>query len=129
MYQKAVLGQQEVARILEAAVAEAKAQEWPVTIAIADDGGHLLGMVRLDGCAPVGAYIAVEKARSAAIGRRETKDYESMINGGRTAFVSAPLLTSLEGIDGSPYVRRNQPSTQGSACRKYGALLPASSHR
>ena len=97
MYQKAVLGQQEVARILEAAVAEAKAQEWPVTIAIADDGGHLLGMVRLDGCAPVGAYIAVEKARSAAIGRRETKDYESMINGGRTAFVSAPLLTSLEG--------------------------------
>ncbi|EXF95896.1 hypothetical protein HK44_021250 [Pseudomonas fluorescens HK44] len=97
MYQKAVLGQEDVARILEAAVAEAKTQEWPVTIAVADDGGHLLGMVRLDGCAPVGAYIAVEKARSAAIGRRETKDYEAMVNGGRTAFVSAPLLTSLEG--------------------------------
>ena len=37
------------------------------------------------------------EARSAAIGRRETKGYEDMVNGGRTAFISAPLITSLEG--------------------------------
>jgi glc operon protein GlcG len=68
-----------------------------VSIAVTDDGGHLLGFERLDGCAPIGAYIAIEKARTSALGRRESKGYEDMVNGGRTAFVTAPLLTSLEG--------------------------------
>ncbi|MCY1451881.1 heme-degrading [compost metagenome] len=31
------------------------------------------------------------------MGRRESKFYEDMVNGGRHAFLSAPLLTSLEG--------------------------------
>jgi glc operon protein GlcG len=97
MQSKAVLGQAEVARILTAARAEAQQNNWAVSIAVVDDGGHPLALERLDGCAPIGAYIAGEKARSAAIGRRETKGYEDMVNGGRSAFLSAPLLTSLEG--------------------------------
>ncbi|MEO9335206.1 heme-binding protein [Ectopseudomonas guguanensis] len=97
MQHKAVLSQNEVAQIIEAARSEAQQQGWAVAIAVVDDGGHPLALERLDGCAPIGAYIATEKARSAAIGRRETKGYEDMVNGGRTAFVSAPLLTSLEG--------------------------------
>lgn len=97
MQYKAVLSQKEVTQILAAARAEAQQQGWAVAIAVVDDGGHPLALERLDGCAPIGAYIATEKARSAAIGRRETKGYEDMVNGGRTAFVSAPLLTSLEG--------------------------------
>jgi glc operon protein GlcG len=97
MHHKAVLSQNEVAQILQAARSEAQQQGWAVAIAVVDDGGHPLALERLDGCAPIGAYIATEKARSAAIGRRETKGYEDMVNGGRTAFVSAPLLTSLEG--------------------------------
>ncbi|QLC73237.1 heme-binding protein [Pseudomonas sp. LPB0260] len=97
MQSKAVLGQAEVARILAAARAEAQQNSWAVAIAVVDDGGHPLALERLDGCAPIGAYIATEKARSAAIGRRETKGYEDMVNGGRSAFLSAPLVTSLEG--------------------------------
>ncbi|AVO52949.1 heme-binding protein [Ectopseudomonas mendocina] len=97
MQHKAVLSQSEVSQILQAARSEAQQQGWAVAIAVVDDGGHPLALERLDGCAPIGAYIATEKARSAAIGRRETKGYEDMVNGGRTAFVSAPLLTSLEG--------------------------------
>ncbi|MGG2398539.1 heme-binding protein [Pseudomonas sp. SH1-B] len=97
MQHKAVLSQKEVSQILAAARNEAQQQGWAVAIAVVDDGGHPLALERLDGCAPIGAYIATEKARSAAIGRRETKGYEDMVNGGRTAFVSAPLLTSLEG--------------------------------
>jgi glc operon protein GlcG len=97
MHSKAVLGHAEVARILAAARAEAQQHNWAVSIAVVDDGGHPLALERLDGCAPIGAYIAGEKARSAAIGRRETKGYEDMVNGGRSAFLSAPLLTSLEG--------------------------------
>ncbi|MDD1506377.1 heme-binding protein [Pseudomonas sp. CNPSo 3701] len=97
MHHKAVLSQNEVAQILQAARSEAQQQGWAVAIAVVDDGGHPLALERLDGCAPIGAYIATEKARSAAIGRRETKGYENMVNGGRSAFLSAPLVTSLEG--------------------------------
>lgn len=97
MQSKAVLSQSEVSQIIQAARSEAQQQGWAVAIAVVDDGGHPLALERLDGCAPIGAYIATEKARSAAIGRRETKGYEDMVNGGRTAFVSAPLITSLEG--------------------------------
>lgn len=97
MYQKAVLGHDEVNLILKAAIDEAQRQGWAVAIAVCDDGGHPLGLARLDGCAPISACIATEKARTAAIGRRETKEYEDMVNGGRTAFVTAPFLTPLEG--------------------------------
>ncbi|QPN47650.1 heme-binding protein [Pseudomonas sp. p106] len=97
MHSKSVIGQAEVARLLAAARQEALAHQWKVTIAVVDDGGHPLGLERMDGCAAASAYIAVEKARSSALGRKETRDYEQMVNGGRTAFVTAPLLTSLEG--------------------------------
>jgi glc operon protein GlcG len=97
MKTKSVLTQTEVTQILAAARKEAQANGWAVSIAVTDDGGHLLGFERLDGCAPIGAYIAIEKARTSALGRRESKGYEEMVNGGRTAFVTAPLLTSLEG--------------------------------
>ncbi|MGV8568226.1 heme-binding protein [Pseudomonas asiatica] len=97
MHSKPVIGQAEVAKVLTAARQEAQAQQWNVTIAVVDDGGHPLALERLDGCAPASAYIAMEKARTAALGRKETRDYEEMVNGGRTAFVTAPLLTSLEG--------------------------------
>ncbi|MEW6460231.1 MAG: heme-binding protein [Pseudomonadota bacterium] len=106
MQHKVVLSQTEVSQIIAAARSEAQQQGWAVAIAVVDDGGHPLAMERLDGCAPIGAYIATEKARSAAIGRRETKGYEDMVNGGRTAFISAPLITSLEG--GVPVVVEGQ---------------------
>jgi glc operon protein GlcG len=97
MQSKSVLTVVEATRIVEAARAEAEKNQWAVTIAVVDDGGHLLALLRLDGCAPIGAYIATEKARTAALGRRESKQYEDMINGGRTAFLSAPLAGTLEG--------------------------------
>lgn len=87
----------DVHRIATAAAAEAQRNQWPVTIAICDDGGHLLLLHRLDGVATASTLIAPAKARAAALGRRETKIYEEMINGGRTAFLSAPLDGMLEG--------------------------------
>ena len=41
------------------------------------------------------AAIASAKARTSALGRRETKVYEEMINGGRTSFLSAPLIDGM----------------------------------
>lgn len=95
MKSKAILTQAEVARIVTAAREEAQRQQWAVSIAVVDDGGHPLALERLDGCAPIGAYICVEKARTAALGRRESQGYEEMINGGRTAFLSAPQLSGM----------------------------------
>ncbi len=94
MKTKAILSQQAASRVLEAAIAEARREQWAVAIAVVDDGGHPLAFARLDDCAPVGAYIATEKARTAALGRRESKAYEDMINGGRNAFLSVPVLSA-----------------------------------
>jgi len=85
----------DIKRIAAAAEAEALKNQWAVTIAIVDDGGHLLHLQRLDGAAPVSAHIAPAKARTAALGRRESKGYEDVINGGRTAFLSVPTLDGL----------------------------------
>ena len=82
----------DVKAIAAAAEAEALKNKWAVTIAIVDDGGHLLWLQRLDGAAAVSAHIAPSKARSAALGRRDTKGYEDMINNGRTAVLSAPTV-------------------------------------
>jgi glc operon protein GlcG len=106
MRSKPVLCQSDAAAVLAAARAEAQRQGWAVSVAVVDDGGHPLALERLDGCAPIGAYIATEKARTSALGRRDSGAYEEMVNGGRHAFLSAPLLTSLEG--GVPLVLEGQ---------------------
>ncbi len=95
MQQKPFLGQEDVRLIAAAAESEAKANRWAVTIAVVDDGGHLLWLQRLDGAAPISALIAPAKARTSALGRRESKVYEEMINGGRSAFLSAPTLDGM----------------------------------
>lgn len=95
MQTKSVLTLSDVRAIAAAAEAEALANQWAVTIAIVDDGGHLLWLQRLDGAAPISAHIAPAKARTAAIGRRESKVYEDVINQGRTSFLSAPTLEGM----------------------------------
>lgn len=107
MKTKPVLELADVKRVAAAAEAEALRNNWAVSIAIVDDGGHLLHLQRLDGAAPISAQIAPAKARTAALGRRESKVYEDMINGGRPAFLSVPVLDGmLEG--GVPILRDGQ---------------------
>ena len=86
---------EDVRAIATAAEAEATRNHWAVTLAIVDNGGHLLWLQRLDGAAPISADIAPAKARTAALGRRETKVYEDMINQGRLSFLSAPVLQGM----------------------------------
>lgn len=107
MKNKAVLELADVKAIAAAAEAEALKNSWAVTIAIVDDGGHLLWLQRLDGAAAISAHIAPAKAHTAAMGRRESKIYEDVINNGRTSFLSAPLLEGmLEG--GVPVMKDGQ---------------------
>ena len=77
--QRVYLQQSDVQKILAAADAHAAKNNWPVTIAVMDDGGHLLGLIRRDDCPTISAYVAQEKARAAALGRRESKAYEEVM--------------------------------------------------
>ncbi|WP_439518604.1 GlcG/HbpS family heme-binding protein [Hydrogenophaga sp.] len=107
MKNKTVLESADVKLIAAAAEAEALKNQWAVTIAIVDDGGHLLWLQRLDGAAAISAHIAPAKAHTAAMGRRESKIYEDIINQGRTSFLSAPTLAGmLEG--GVPIMKDGQ---------------------
>ena len=107
MKTKHFLESADVKAIAAAAEAEALKNNWPVTIAIVDDGGHLLNLQRLDGAAPISSHIAPAKAHTAALGRRESKIYEDVINGGRTSFLSAPEIKGmLEG--GVPIMKDGQ---------------------
>jgi len=95
MKNKAFLELADAKLIAAAAEAEALKNQWAVTIAIVDDGGHLLWLQRLDGAPPISAHIAPAKAHTSALGRRESKVYEDVINQGRASFLSAPTIQGL----------------------------------
>ena len=95
MRTKAVMQQDDVNKILKASTEHALEKGWAVTIAVVDDGGHLLGLTRLDGAPPLSAHIGPAKAQTAAMGQRATKVYEDLINKGRFAFLSAPYIEGM----------------------------------
>jgi uncharacterized protein GlcG (DUF336 family) len=95
MQTKPVLTLEDAKKSAAAAEAEAVANKWAVVISIVDEGGHLMWLQRLDGVAPISSYIAPNKAKTAALGRRESKVYEDMINGGRVSFLSAPYIEGM----------------------------------
>ena len=97
MKTKPVLTMQDCEKIQAAARAEAVKNKWNVTIAIVDDGGHLLSLIRGDGAPPVSAEIAEMKAHSAAVARRSTKVSEDRI-ASRPALVKMPVLPVQGGV-------------------------------
>ena len=95
MKTQSVLEASDIKAIAAAAEAEALKNNWAVSIAIVDAGGHLLHFQRLDGAAPISSHIAAAKAHPAALGRRESKGYEDVSNGGRSSFLSAPAVQGM----------------------------------
>ena len=93
MKPRMTLTEEDCAKIMAAAVAEARKNNWVVAIAILDDGGHLLSFLRMDGAGPYSVDISQGKARTAALTRHPSKRYEDIIAGGRTAVLSMPLLS------------------------------------
>jgi uncharacterized protein GlcG (DUF336 family) len=89
----------EAARVvLAAAEAEAVRNQWPVVVAVVDEGGHTIILSRQDGTQWSSVETAVEKARAAVAWKRPTRVLEEMVNKGRTAFVSiAQGMAILQG--------------------------------
>jgi glc operon protein GlcG len=98
MKPRMALETRDVQAALAASQAEAERNGWPnVSIAVVDDGAHLLGFIRLGDSTPLNARISLEKARTAARSRRESGYFEESIKSGRNAYLSVPDATFLEG--------------------------------
>ena len=84
---------------LVAAAAEAEAQRLHTTgaVAVVDDGGNLLYLLRIDNTFPAGSYVAIDKARTAATFRMPTRNLEDAVKNGRTSLVAVSEMTPLAG--------------------------------
>ena len=87
----------DVKLIATASESEALQNQWPVVIAIVDDGGHLLYLQRLDNTQFGSVTVAIEKARAAIAFRRPTKVLEENITEGRLHYLKLPGALPVEG--------------------------------
>ena len=94
---KHVLTLESAKRMAAAAEAEARKNNWLVSVAVVDDGGQLLLFQRMDGAKLVAIDIAIRKARTAVFFQGETKALEEEVSKGRTALLPIDGFMPLEG--------------------------------
>jgi uncharacterized protein GlcG (DUF336 family) len=94
---KHVLSLAAATRVAAAAQAEATKRKSTVVIAVVDDGGHLVLLHRLDDTQVASVDVGIGKARTAAIFRRPSKEFEDQIRTGRVAALALPGATPLQG--------------------------------
>src|SRR5437868_7723506 len=97
-------------RVIAAAEAQAKQLNAPgAVIAVADDGGNLMALERLDGTFSAGANVSIGKARTAVRFKKPTRFFEELINSsgkGRTVMAALDDFTPL--IGGIPIMLDDQ---------------------
>jgi glc operon protein GlcG len=87
-------------RVMAAADAEARANSWPMAIAIVDAGGHLVLFQKADQTNLGAVEFAQRKARTAVLFRRSTKIFEDVVTntpGGMRLMTLGPELVAVEG--------------------------------
>ena len=84
-------------KVAAAAEAEAKKRNATVVIVVVDDGGYPLVLKRLNDTQVASVDVGIGKARTAAIFRRPSKDFEDQIKNGRVASLVLPGATPLQG--------------------------------
>jgi len=95
----------DVKKMLAACEAEAAKNKWVVAISIVDDGGFLLGFVRMDGAAIISAEGSLGKARTSAMTRRPSKFFEDRVKD-RPAFITFPAGLLIQGA--VPIMHQNE---------------------
>jgi uncharacterized protein GlcG (DUF336 family) len=85
--------------VMAAAEAEARANDWPMVIAIVDNGGHLVMLHSFDHAQHGSVVIAQEKARCAVNFKRATKTIEDAVaqGGFNLRMLATPGMVPLEG--------------------------------
>jgi len=84
-------------KLAAGSLAEAKKNNWNVAIAVVDTHGFLVYYEMMDDTQTASATIAVEKARTAAMFRRPSKEFEDNIGAGRVAVLGLPGATPIDG--------------------------------
>lgn len=85
-------------KVGEAAAAFARQNGANPAIAIVDESGYLLYFLRLEGAFTASPSISIGKARTAALFRKPTSDFENIVNKGRFAMTALPPdFTPLQG--------------------------------
>lgn len=93
-------------RIVEAAVAEAVRNDVRISVAILDDGGHLLHFVRMDRVHAGTVAVADAKARAAVLFNKPTRDFAKSFAEGNSALLGLPGMLPFPG--GIPLVQGSQ---------------------
>jgi glc operon protein GlcG len=96
MRNRPALTSEDVKTMMSACEAEARRNGWAVTIAIVDDSGYPLSLLRLDGAGPISSHVALGKARTAALTRRPTQFWEDRVKE-RPAFLKFPDVLPVTG--------------------------------
>jgi glc operon protein GlcG len=94
---KKTLSLEAALRVAARAADEARARAVGVVIAVVDDGGHLIVLHRMDDTQVASVNVGIGKARTAAIYRRPSRDFEEQIRGGRVAALALADSTPLQG--------------------------------
>lgn len=97
MKNKPVLTLEMAKRVAAAAEAEARQNSWLVTIAIVDDGGHLLYLQRTHDTQFGSIETAIQKAHAAVAFKRPTKMSEDAVLSGRLIHLALPGVIPAEG--------------------------------
>lgn len=84
-------------KVVAAAEAEAQKRKATVVIAVVDDGGYLILLQRLDDTQVASVDVGIAKARTAAIFRRPSKDFEDQVKNGRVSALALPGAAALQG--------------------------------
>ena len=93
-------------KVADAAIACAQSNGANPSIAIVDEGGHLLYFVRMDGSFAAGASVSIGKAHTSATFKKPTKEFEDIVNKGRFTMTALPDFTPLQG--GVPIIHGTQ---------------------
>src|SRR5919106_1830550 len=106
LQEKKVLTLEAAEQVAAAAEAEAKKRNATVVIVVVDDGGYPLVLKRLNDTQVASIEVGIGKARTAAIFRRPSREFEEQIKNGRVASLVLPGATPLQG--GGPLVFNGQ---------------------
>ncbi|MGE5819036.1 MAG: heme-binding protein [Deltaproteobacteria bacterium] len=97
LQEKKVLTLEAAEKVAAAAETEAKKRNATVVIVVVDDGGYPIILKRLNDTQVASVDVGIGKARTAAIFRRPSKEFEDQIKNGRVASLVLPGATPLQG--------------------------------
>ena len=91
-------------KVLAAAQAEARKNNWPMAVAIVDNHGMLVVFEKMDNTQTASVQVSIDKAVSAAMYRRSTKVFEDGVAGGGIGLRALNLRGASTAEGGLPVV-------------------------